>query len=318
MPRRIAEHGRIRIGVKTARAMKTIDTFRFTSTDRESILKLAELYGGAPKVWEPGKSRSEWEVITEASQINVVLPPDPLGESPIYEVWSGGGLVRRCDGEQAEIPQQTPDGTVVQQVPCICSAKQQLICEPHTRLSVLLPELPFMGVWRLDTKSENAAREMPGMVDMIQEMQGRGLPFATLRIVPIVKPGKTFNVPRLGLPVSINDMIEGRVRVLGAGEQPALGAPKDEVVEAELVDENDIAEQKRQQVLVLMARLNLDEEAFAGFARAVSDLEHQSVTELPRDQLDRVLKVLMRIANRDVEYVGCDDEGRAVVRKVSS
>ena len=43
---RTPEHGRIRLGVKTERAMKSLDTFRFTSPDKEAIEQIADAYGG--------------------------------------------------------------------------------------------------------------------------------------------------------------------------------------------------------------------------------------------------------------------------------
>ena len=39
---RTPEHGRIRLGVKTERAMKSLDTFRFTSPDKEAIEQIAD------------------------------------------------------------------------------------------------------------------------------------------------------------------------------------------------------------------------------------------------------------------------------------
>ena len=40
---RIPEQGRIRTGIKTERAMRALDTFRFTSADREAICQLADI-----------------------------------------------------------------------------------------------------------------------------------------------------------------------------------------------------------------------------------------------------------------------------------
>ena len=48
---RIPEQGRIRLGIKTERAMKALDTFRFTSPDPGAIEAIAGLYGGKTKPW---------------------------------------------------------------------------------------------------------------------------------------------------------------------------------------------------------------------------------------------------------------------------
>src|SRR3954468_13623690 len=88
---RMTEHGRIRFGVKTGKAMKAIDTLRFTSPDKAAIDELAKLYGGTVKAWSDDKSavKNQYEVITQAREIDVVLPPGSL--SSWYELWTGGG-----------------------------------------------------------------------------------------------------------------------------------------------------------------------------------------------------------------------------------
>ena len=94
---RTPEQGRIRLGVKTERAMKSLDTFRFTSLDKSAIEQIASIYGGAVKSWTPPRSKQEqWEVITTTSEIRVYLPPHSI--DVWYEAWSGGGCQRRCDG----------------------------------------------------------------------------------------------------------------------------------------------------------------------------------------------------------------------------
>ena len=65
---RTPEQGRIRLGVKTARAMKSLDTFRFTSPDKAAIEQIAFIYGGTVKSWTPPRQKQQqWEVITTTS-----------------------------------------------------------------------------------------------------------------------------------------------------------------------------------------------------------------------------------------------------------
>ena len=76
---RTPEHGRIRLGVKTERAMKSLDTFRFTSPDKEAIEQIANAHGGSVSSWTPPKSKQQqWEVITTSSEIRVFLPPNSI------------------------------------------------------------------------------------------------------------------------------------------------------------------------------------------------------------------------------------------------
>jgi hypothetical protein len=159
MHRRIPEAGRIRFGVKTAKAMKAIDTFRFTSHDEAALGQVAALYGGTVVPWsDPKAAPGQFEVITTASEIKIILPPDPLGGTPIYERWGGGGCERRCDGITCGTLTQGPDGIETVEVDCICTAKGEMGCDVHTRLSVMLAGVRFGGTWRLDTKSWNAAQ----------------------------------------------------------------------------------------------------------------------------------------------------------------
>jgi len=235
MNRRLAEHGRIRIGVKaTTRGGRehpaSIETFRFTSSDHEAVNALAMLYGGVVKPWEDGRVKGQLEVVTDADTIRIVLPPDPLGGSPIYELWSAGGCARRCDGETCATPQRTPDGMEWMDGPCLCLAADRQDCKVTTRLNVILPEIRFGGVWRLDTHSWNAAQELPGMVDLILGLQTHGLTVARLAIRPrvtvVAGQTKKFNVPTLLVDESIEAIASGEARLRGqigsAQEAPAL------------------------------------------------------------------------------------------------
>lgn len=256
---RLPTAGRIRIGVKGAEdAPRAIDHFRFTSHDRTALDQVAAIYGGEVKPWaDPKAAPGQFEVITGASEIRVALPPDPLGGSPNYELWSGGGCARRCDGETCEIMVAAGDDVDLQEVPCICWANGARECKVVTRLSVILPEIRFVGTWRIDTKSEAAADELPGMVSLVQSL-GPGLARAVLRIEPRrgTYGGKTrqFKVPVLGMDASVEELASGAARVgqLGTGSSvPALAAgsgetvrdegpavsPDDEIVDAEIVDE---------------------------------------------------------------------------------
>lgn len=229
--RRLPTGGRIRIGVKSGRAMKALDTFRFTSPDPAALGQVAELYGGAVKEWkEPKAAPGQFELFTDASEIRIALPPDPLGGTPMYELWGGGGRQRYCDGETCEMLVQGTDGIDMQHAPCLCIAKEELACKLITRLSVLLPEIRFVGVWRIDTKSQNAAEELPGMVDLIRSLQDRGIVKGLLRIESRrqVVAGETrqFKVPVLGVDESIEALAAGAGRMgsaLGTGSVPVAG-----------------------------------------------------------------------------------------------
>lgn len=221
--RRLPEAGRLRFGVKSGRAMKAIPTWRATSHDEEAISQIAAECGGTPKPWTDAPTPGQFEVITEAAELRIVLPPNPLGGTPIYEQWSGGGCQRRCDGAQCEIVAAGADGAEYQEVPCICLAKGEMECEPRLRLSVILPFIRFGGVWRMETKSWNAVAEIPAMVDLILGLQDRGLTRGILALKhrKTVTAGQThrFIVPVLGVDETIEALAAGTAQVgsLGSG-----------------------------------------------------------------------------------------------------
>lgn len=262
---RLPDAGRIRIGIKVPTSNgksrpEKIDRFRFTSQDRTALDQVAAVCGGQVVEWkDPKAAPGQWQVITDARELRIALPPDPLGNTPIYELWSGGGCQRRCDGETCEMLTQGRDGLDLQQVACICDRKGALECKLHTRLSVLLPDVRFTGTWRLDTKSHNAALELPGMVDLIRSLQDRGIVRATLRVEwrKQVAAGQTkdFAVPVLGVDQSLDQLAAGHARLtqldaapqtageLEAGpsepDAPVTPGPfdtDDDVIDAEVVD----------------------------------------------------------------------------------
>lgn len=253
LARRIPEAGRIRIGQKQAMGNgkarpAAIGEFRFTSHDRSAIEQIAALYGGTVRGWsDPKAAAGQVEVVTDASEIRVVLPPDPLGGGPVYELWGGGGCERRCDGVTCTTYRAGPEGPEPVDVDCMCSAAGALACKPTTRLSVILPEVRFAGVWRLDTKSWNAAQELPGMVDLIHQAQGHGLQYATLAIKhrrsTIAGQTRTFLVPVLGTDATVEQLAAGETALAAlpstpdrsVAPSPALETGDDDVVDAEIV-----------------------------------------------------------------------------------
>ena len=223
--RRLREAGRIRIGDTVATSGKRgrpvkLETFRFTSADRRSIDAVARLYGGIIQPWAGAPTGEQFEVITEAKSIPVVLPPGPLAMTQWYEEWSGGGCVRRCDGMTETISD----------APCSCDPDERE-CKPHTRLSLILRDLEGIGTWRLDTSGWNAATELSGAMDLVGMLQTQGR-LVTGRLVlnqrQSKRDGKTMNfaVPGLDLDVNVAAMSEA----LGS-ERPRLGERVQELEE---------------------------------------------------------------------------------------
>lgn len=167
LQRRIAEVGRIRIGQQVpTQSGKTrpakLDTFRITSSDRQRIEQIARMYGGQVQPWK-SPNGDQWEVITDTDVLPVIVPPAIMAFSQCFEQWSAGGCVKRCDGQHEAIS----DG------PCLCDPDNRE-CDIHTRLSVMLKDVPGLGVYRIDSSGYYAAVELSGAVEIISMAVSRG------------------------------------------------------------------------------------------------------------------------------------------------
>ena len=206
LQRRLREVGRIRIGAQVAtKNGKTrpdkLENFRLTSRDQKVIEAAAEQWGGTAQSWDGAPDGKQWEVYTDTDQMNVVVPPGDMAFSQAYEQWSAGGCKVRCDGQWDHVADAE----------CHCDPEARA-CDIHSRLSVILPDLPGMGVWRLDTQGYYAAVELGGLVDLIAAHSARGVMLpARLRLeqrsVKRPKPGgggvetRRFAVPVLDVDV---------------------------------------------------------------------------------------------------------------------
>nr|DAF00036.1 MAG TPA: hypothetical protein [Caudoviricetes sp.] len=205
--RQLAEQGRLRLGytIPTDRGQrpKSSKTWIVTSHSRLHVEKAAELWGGETTEWQPqGNGTQQWRVITETTCIDAILPPgDPLSQA--YEMWNRGGCVRRCDGVTEQLTGS----------PCPCLAEfgenwyeqsAGTVCDSKSRLKVLLPDMPGLGSWRVETGSYYATDEIAGMVDTIRGAVGEAvLVPVRLRIEPRTRvtggQTKQFVVPVLEL-----------------------------------------------------------------------------------------------------------------------
>ena len=211
--RALAEVGRIRMGDqvplkgKDGTRPRVLDCWRFTTPDRARADQVAELYGGEVKPWN--EREGFWEIYSTSSELPIALLPG-YSVTQWYELWSGGGCKRRCDGQTEMLSDE----------PCLCDPEDR-DCDPHTRLNVLLPEVRGLGHWLLTTSGWNAAKELPGIIDTLRSISVAGeIVQARIRIDKRteIKEGQTrhFNVPVIDVDVSLNDLIRERYIPLDA------------------------------------------------------------------------------------------------------
>lgn len=171
-----------------------LDTFRVTSPHRDVADAVARLFGGTVLPWQ-GARGPEFEVITTRAELPVLVPAQMI--DPNLEFWGRNLKMRHCDGKTERIK-----GT-----PCLCQqwnnhdhkywdGRCQLcgvserwqgqphthqfdhqgecetcgctrICKPTTRVNVMIPGVPGIGVFKVESHGINAASELPTLADMI-------------------------------------------------------------------------------------------------------------------------------------------------------
>lgn len=167
LQRRLREVGRIRLGEKVTtpsgkKRPAKLDRFRLTARDEQILVTAALRWGGTVRPWE-SPDGPQFELVTETTELPVIVPPGEMSFSQHYELWSAAGCQKRCNGQW----------DVVRDVTCDCDPSDRE-CNIHTRLSVLLPDLPALGVWRLESKGYYAAVELAGAVDVCQQAAAAG------------------------------------------------------------------------------------------------------------------------------------------------
>jgi hypothetical protein len=173
---RVQEIGRIRMGERGPKgAPVKLKTFRLTSNDRRVLDAAAALYGGAVHQWDGAPDEGMWQLTTAAAELDILIPRSLRSVTQAWELWQGGTCERRCDGRTEAIT----DG------PCICgpSRGDEGFCDIVTRLSVILPRLPGLGLWRLDTGGWHAASTIPSTIDLLLALDARPMVPAVLRAV---------------------------------------------------------------------------------------------------------------------------------------
>ena len=201
LERRLMPIGKIRLGdqIDSSNGRKrphVLEKVRLTSSNGFLLQEAAKLYGGVPRPWEdaPAGPR-QWELYVEADAIPILIPPiDALMQC--YECWSAKGCLRRCNNETI---QYAYDPKEVGK-PCICpadpEARQALAaegkaCKLTTRISCMLPDLPGIGIWVIETHSYYASLWTAGMVEMLETMAKQGrICEAMLRIERQSRKGK--------------------------------------------------------------------------------------------------------------------------------
>lgn len=233
--------GRIRAGDKDEKGRPhRLEGFRFTTSSARAAMVIAELYQGQePRTW--GR---QWEVYTPVRELEIALPPGDLVIRQAMMRWSGGGPVMVCDGVTTTRPGRGPCQCPQPEDPCdeesvweairerrrLAGLKQPRGCYPYTWISMVLCDVPGIGVWQLLSKSENAAAEIVGQAVMLEQARAAGqflpatlvLEYRESRVDGLLRQ---YNVPLLRVDESVRAVAAGELagRPLAAQLPPRPG-----------------------------------------------------------------------------------------------
>lgn len=227
LQKRARELGRIRLGQQQTFTRKDgsegtkpvkLDRFRLTSASQPLLERAAEIYGGQVRPWTPNGGSPQFEVITDARRLPIMVPPNqPV--SQWFEAWRKSGCVHRCDGVT----------NVLTDEPCDPEdpIHQEATDKPTTRLSVVLRDVEGIGVWRVETHGWNAAVELPDVAEFLAQAGGYVEGYLALEqrtsIIEVNGKPQTshYVVPIIEIDVTPAELMAGRGRV----ETPQLEGP---------------------------------------------------------------------------------------------
>lgn len=337
--RQVRELGRLRTGYTDGRRPVKSKTWIFTSPSEQFVAAAAELWGGTPERWKPlGNGGEQYRVITNASAIDCLLPEGDNVLTSAYEMWSRGGAQRRCDGVQDKLSGRD----------CLCAAEfgeefyntapKEQVCKATTRLKVILPGMPDIGTYRVETHSYYATSEIGGTYDLLRNAQPTGvLPVrVSIEQRSRVAAGQTkhFPVVTMGLiGASAGEVLQGSIpnftpagqvapgsgAQVGAGEEAAAigagaGDPEPDA------DAPLIAEAQLKALAVASKEAGFGDEQHDELMRGVSEIVGRKVTsrkELRESEAGPVIEALKeRAAARNQQSTPAapaPDEGEPMI-----
>lgn len=260
LPQKPQELGRIRSGdqvqwekngKKGTRPHK-LECFRLTSQIKPRLDYAAQLpaYGGEVSAWKDAPGGEQWQLYTAQPSIPVMVPPfNALSQN--NEMWQGNECTRRCNGctiVAGRDPELVGKGCLCQSMGIDERLEKAKLSKPEacstiTRLSLVLPDLPGVGIWLYSTKSYYAGMELQGNADMLQTASQEGMFISAMLSIEerrVVRGGKTkiFPVVTLQAEVTMRQLL---TRELPEDKHIRIAAPAAQLAAAphEDVESND-------------------------------------------------------------------------------
>lgn len=249
--------GEIRLGLRVATAKGNLrpakgETLRFTTRSGFVAQDVANKLGGDVHETTLSDGRATFEVITNVTEVAVMVPPGDAVISQHYEMWTAAGCARRCDGFTDQISGgscKCPNDLDVRKEMAMKTPPQA--CKPLTRLNVMLPYIADLGVWLVQSTGDMAADELGEIASVLKAARNQGVAIPAMlrmeqRVSRIVgeKPHE-YVVPVLDTPqTSLYDLIE--LSNNGAGLRDALPPPPAYVLDRQVQSSQFVENTPRQ------------------------------------------------------------------------
>jgi hypothetical protein len=315
LQRREMESGRIRFGNKVGNRPNRLDHPLLTSPDKDLIEAVKRIYlelAGEVLPWPGGEGQWQLEINDD---LDVLIPVSPEPCSQWWEKWSGGGCMRRCDGIT----------DTINDAPCDCDkSADKRACSATTRFIVLLPETGDAR-WRVETKSINAAVELPAALEAaVGEKTGEAIPAVLsveqrngkkgrvpVPVIRIAKSGASVSAPEPETVAVSGDPVESPVPVLGSDagdsqvmddiEHPGATDFRKAEMEAAHADMPVISEPQRKRMMAKAREHNVET---ADLKVLVADLAGvTSSKEIPTAKYDTVIAAIENWAEWQAQLV---------------
>ncbi len=303
--------GRIRAGDKDDQGRPhRLEGFRFTTPSPKVAGEIAEFtQGDKPRPW--GR---EWEIYTRIREIAVALPPGDLVISQAMMRWSGGGPTMVCDGVTTSQPQRGPcqcpqpadpgdEDSVweaIRERRRLAGLKTPKGCYPYTWINVALVDIGGFGVWRLLSKSENAAAELIQQATLLERARAAGqylparlaLEYREARVDGVLRQ---YNVPVLRIDPSVRAIANGEFAGRSLADQlpPAPGEQRRAITGGTPVPHGDIP------AAVVQEKPPTAQQIADAAAKAATRPRVEDMAKVSKEQ--RVAEDMIRVPGSDPE-----------------
>src|SRR6516225_10362496 len=219
-------------------------TLVFRCADPAVLRQAQNIVGGTVSKSPNPRAEGVWRLISEASELQVVIATDDRRDAPArYETWGASGKLRDCDGRTCRFVIDPKSGERQDNVPCWCAAHDLAAEDPEacritTRLNLVIPSfaaIPGIGVWQFESRGRTTFADLKGLRELFQRLDlpgAMGTP-VTLR-VDIVRgrnprTGEPWEFPvfRFQSRLSLSETVT-RARAIAATVDPARLPPPDD------------------------------------------------------------------------------------------